>query len=432
MAKKKRASSKAPKSKRRSNELKIFRYIPSTRAGVKSAKPFNVIADSRTAADIGAGVALRERIKYKVVEIQGADASFQIATEKKVLGSGDRMVLYRNLAQFTRGQRQSTTAALRYVAPMMNRPYLRGIVGQLAVLGDRGYKLSQAMEKIGGFSEFEIAQIKVAEDTGKTDSIADALADFFVSKREQGSAIRRAVTIPAVTMVLALVAYGVLGLAVLPKFEKLYEESGKFPMLASFTVNVSEFLFGNWFIFIPLLILAMIFRLKIKDWLWSFPSVQRGFIRLPFIGEIQGMILLGQSFQALSIMTQSGKTLASSYEFLDRMISQIDFKEYFHLIRANSIAGYGTGDAFYEASATLPVKGEGDRVASIMSATESLGDPSESIQLLAQEYYVVMRDFLATIEKKVMLAGSLCAFIFVSPALIGTARVIMNLSQTIG
>jgi type II secretory pathway component PulF len=342
------------------------------------------------------------------------------------------MVLYRNLAQFTRGQRQSTTAALRYVAPMMNRPYLRGIVGQLAVLGDRGYKLSQAMEKIGGFSEFEIAQIKVAEDTGKTDSIADALADFFVSKREQGSAIRRAVTIPAVTMVLALVAYGVLGLAVLPKFEKLYEASGKFPMLASFTVNVSEFLFGNWFIFIPLIILAMVFRLKIKDWLWSFPFVQRGFIRLPFIGEIQGMILLGQSFQALSIMTQSGKTLASSYEFLDRMISQIDFKEYFHLIRTNSIAGYGTGDAFYEASATLPVKGEGDRVASIMSATESLGDPSESIQLLAQEYYVVMRDFLATIEKKVMLAGSLCAFIFVSPALIGTARVIMNLSQTIG
>ena len=410
---------------------KIFTYTAKPKKGIKPPKPFNVIAEDRVLADLGAGVDQRKRISFQVKEVKGADASFQLFWEAKQMGTENRITFYSYLAQFTRGGKQTTPDALLYVAPMMGKPFLRGMVAKLATVVRDGKNLSEAMQEVGGFSEFEIAQTQISEKTGQTAEIADALADFFEQRRKAFAYVQRAIFIPIVSIALALIAYLVLGLKVLPQFEKLYASNGGLPFLGAAVKNVAEFIAGLWHVCLVGVIALVLMKNQIMGALWKQDAIQKIAVRVPAVGSIYTMVTLGSSFDALAVMTRSGMTLTNSYEFLDKMLTHCEFKQYFSTIRKNAEAGYGTGDSFFEVSSVIPMANEGDRIASIMAATETLGDPSLSVTNLAQEYRRVVDDFLLGVEKRVMVAGTVTAILLALPALIGTAQCIVNLSQVV-
>lgn len=121
-----------------------------------------------------------------------------------------------------------------------------------------GLPFSQAVKDSGCFPDYVVNMVLLGERTGLLDVTTERLADHYEKEYQLSEAIRRAVTYPAMMMLMLLIILFVLFTKVMPVFSGVYEQLGaSIPPGGLLAIRLGGILSGAALIFLGLLVLLL-------------------------------------------------------------------------------------------------------------------------------------------------------------------------------
>jgi type IV pilus assembly protein PilC len=161
---------------------------------------------------------------------------------------------------------------------------------------EAGSSLADAMERRPQiFDPMFRAMVRSGESSGRLDEALDRVAFQLEKLDALRRQIRSAMMYPAFVFTLAIVVLLVVVAFIVPIFAGIFTEiakeqpgeSAELPRLTQLTMGVSNIITGYWFIWIPLLVGAIIGFFQWKKTDWGRPQWDKAKIKIPFhIGDV--------------------------------------------------------------------------------------------------------------------------------------------------
>jgi type IV pilus assembly protein PilC len=174
---------------------------------------------------------------------------------------------------------------------------------------EAGLPLSDALERHNKvFGPLFVAMIRSGETGGMLEESLLRIADQLEKEDALRRQVRSAMVYPAVvisfamTVMLALVAF------IVPVFAKIFEDfGGELPTLTKFTVGLSGFITGRWYLCIAFTIAVVWSFLAWKKSSWGRPQWDRFKLRVPLkIGDTVQKVCLARWSRTFSALVSSG------------------------------------------------------------------------------------------------------------------------------
>ena len=174
-----------------------------------------------------------------------------------------------------------------------------------------GRSLTQAMSdqpKI--YNSLFVSMINVGENTGRLEDVFYQLAEYFSLEQETRKRISSAMRYPLMVIIFIGVAIAILNIWVIPVFSTMFAKFGvDLPLTTRILIGTSNFFVHYW----PLLLAVSIVipfgirrALKVKEVRIKWDQYK---LKIPVLGNIQYMALLGRFCRSFSLMLQSGVPL---------------------------------------------------------------------------------------------------------------------------
>ena len=100
------------------------------------------------------------------------------------------------------------------------------LITQIRDICRKGETFSTALKETGVFPDYVIHMISLGEESGKTDTCMNALAEFYEKEQAIAESLRGALTYPVVMLFMMLVVIIVLVGKVMPIFQQVFNELG--------------------------------------------------------------------------------------------------------------------------------------------------------------------------------------------------------------
>ena len=100
------------------------------------------------------------------------------------------------------------------------------LITQIRDICRKGETFSTALKETGVFPDYVINMISLGEESGKTDTCMNALAEFYEKEQAIAESLRGALTYPVVMLFMMLVVIIVLVGKVMPIFQQVFNELG--------------------------------------------------------------------------------------------------------------------------------------------------------------------------------------------------------------
>lgn len=130
----------------------------------------------------------------------------------------------------------------------------------LSAMSDKvrmGFPFSEAVTEVNCFPPYVVNMILLGERTGTLDVTLESLADYYEREYQLAESLRKAVTYPAMMILMLIVILFVLFTKVMPVFSGVYEQLGaSLPPAAEAAIHLGSILSGAALIFALLLIAA--------------------------------------------------------------------------------------------------------------------------------------------------------------------------------
>src|SRR5574344_1276085 len=163
------------------------------------------------------------------------------------ISSKDKIVFTRQFATLI-GAGLPLSNSLRVVEEQTESKGMKEVIESVLANVEAGKTLTEACEKYPDiFNNLYIALLRAGEASGTLDISLKRLADQQEKDEAMISAIRGALTYPAIILVVIVAVVIFMVLVVVPQVEGLYEDLGKqLPFATQILVNFSNFLVDNW------------------------------------------------------------------------------------------------------------------------------------------------------------------------------------------
>ncbi len=102
----------------------------------------------------------------------------------------------------------------------------KDLITQIRDTCRKGEKFSKALAETGVFPDYVINMISLGEESGKTDTCMNALAEFYEKEQAISESLRGALTYPVVMLIMMLIVIIVLVGKVMPIFQQVFNELG--------------------------------------------------------------------------------------------------------------------------------------------------------------------------------------------------------------
>lgn len=219
--------------------------------------------------------------------------------------------------------------ALSVIVEQTSNPKFKVILSEVAYDVDNGSFLSDAFKKHPKvFSDFYCNVVKAGETSGKLDSILEYLSDEIEKDYDLTKKFKGALIYPAfITVGLTGVGF-VFMFFVLPELTKILEESGAtLPLPTRIVIAVADF-FTNYYIFIGIALIGLIFALK---QFFKTTSGKRArdvfYIKMPLIGPIFQLIYLVRLCRSLGTLLKGGVPLTKSLEIVGDIVRNAVYRD---------------------------------------------------------------------------------------------------------
>ena len=206
---------------------------------------------------------------------------------------------------------------------------LREILADVEEKIKSGMPLSEAFESQGVFPKIYAASLLAGERSGALDDVLLRYVSYL--KRSVGISrkLRGALAYPAFLLLASIGMVAFLVLYIIPRMSNLFEglsTSKGLPAVTEFVLGVSNALAGNFWWFLPLLIIVVT---MLAIWLRT-PSgkliLHRFLLRLPLVGQLIKQMTTAQLARSLSTLISGGITVPDSWDISSQAINNLELR----------------------------------------------------------------------------------------------------------
>lgn len=184
-----------------------------------------------------------------------------------------------------------------------------------------GSSLSNTLESLDMFSQYEYFSIKLGEETGKLGEVLMELSDFFKSKIQQRRKIISALTYPVLVLFTSFAAIFFMIKFVVPMFSDVFKRfGGELPYLTNVILKISAW-FDRYFLLTILILLgALGFYFLNRNKLWYLKWSSNFLLKLPMVGDIVQKIYLARLSNTMRLLSSTNTPLLKSLDLVKQMI----------------------------------------------------------------------------------------------------------------
>ena len=159
--------------------------------------------------------------------------------------------------------------ALSIVKEDTTDSYYNSFLTQMSENVEHGMRFHEALEETHMFPDYVVSLMRLGEETGRLDTVADSLASYYEKEDTLRQNIKSAVLYPVIMVGLMLIVVMVVLRFVLPVFQQVFEEmgssmSGISGALLQFGNALSRYSFAINLFLLALLLLILFFALTDK------------------------------------------------------------------------------------------------------------------------------------------------------------------------
>ena len=166
------------------------------------------------------------------------------------------------------------------------------------------------------FKPLYISMVRAGESGGLLESALMRTADQLEKEDALRRQVRAAMVYPAVVVSFAIAVLLALVAFIVPVFAKVFKDfGGKLPTLTQFTVGLSNFITGQWYLMIVIVVAVVWAFFAWKRSSWGRPQWDRFRLRIPLrIGEVVQKVALARWSRTLSALVSAGVPILQAIE----------------------------------------------------------------------------------------------------------------------
>lgn len=232
------------------------------------------------------------------------------------------------------------------------------------------------------FDELYCSLIAAGETSGTLDTMLDRIATYREKAEALKATIKKALTYPIATIVVAIVVTGILLINVVPQFASTFESFGsELPAFTQFVVDLSE-LVQQWWLIILGGMVALVFAFnRLQKTNKDFSNrVDALLLKAPIFGEIVKNGVVARYARTLSTTSAAGVPLVEALEATSKAAGNAVYKQAIDDIRADVTSGSSLLQAT-RASGLFPMF-----VIQMTSIGEESGTLDEMLGKVADQY----------------------------------------------
>lgn len=234
-------------------------------------------------------------------------------------------------------------SALRALASQNDNPTFRDIILNVAARVEEGLSLSRALaEHPKTFSKFFISVVQSGEASGRMGDSLEYLADHLEREYKLKSQIKGAMIYPIFILVVAILAFVVLTIVVIPNLVKALEQFEEdLPAVTHAVLGLSE-LMTSWFGLLILGILVVAIFLLIR-WFRSpkgRTKLDAWILKLPLgVGDFFQKFYLTRFSQNLSVLVESGLPISEALKITGEVVGNSAYHDALERVQTRVIRG---------------------------------------------------------------------------------------------
>lgn len=191
-----------------------------------------------------------------------------------------------------------------------------------------GTAFTKALEKHRKvFPHMFIHLVEAGEVSGSLPEVLDRLALYYEREDELRKKISEALMYPAIIISVSLIMVLVLLFAVLPMLVRNFAGFGvEIPGVTLAVLAGRDWAVSHWYVVLGIiiaLILGIRYYITTKPGRLMKDSLQ---LKLPVVGEMQKMVIFSRFCRTLSLLLDSGITMLSSLQILERLMDNVVIK----------------------------------------------------------------------------------------------------------
>lgn len=262
--------------------------------------------------------AINEQLVRTYLQKQGI-TPITIAEKPKPLYESKGTIKTKHIVTFSRQMTtmlsagMSVTQALKLIRDGIQKPLkLREMVEAIQVDVENGNSFSEALKKYPvQFNDLYISLVSAGEEAGVLDDTMGKIATNLEKTETIKKKVKKAMTYPAMVIIVAIIVTMVLLIKVVPVFESFFQDFGaKLPALTESVVEVSRAM-RSWGWIVPVILVILIgFFIWYKKRNRNFQrAVNKFSFKIPILGGVLKVGSMARYARTLSVLFESGVPL---------------------------------------------------------------------------------------------------------------------------
>ena len=311
----------------------------------------------------------------------GALLRLELPVFSRSIGVRERMAFTEQLALLL-DTGVSLHEALKVLQQQTEDPKLAAIL--LALVDDvtEGKPFSLALARHPQmFSQTYISLIAAAEEGGFLQQVLMQLLEIDEKNSRLQAVVTAALSYPVFLVVFSAAVVVFVLMAIVPKFEELFESiRDQLPLATVVLMALSSFLAKHW-----LLTLAGLGAALAGVWLWAKTPAGELLIddlklRIPLVGDVFTQVYLNQTLNVLGLALISGVPITSALKASQEVIPNRRFARFLETVREEVNNGRGIASGFQKAPFIPPM------VREMIATGERTGDLGKVMMRIAEFY----------------------------------------------
>ncbi|NRR91365.1 type II secretion system F family protein [Winogradskyella undariae] len=209
-----------------------------------------------------------------------------------------------------------------------------------------GLSLSESVIKNNQFTQYEYYSLKIGEETGTLQQVAEQLGAFFSRKNEQKRNLISALTYPSIILTTAVLVVAFMLYYVVPMFQDIFEQQKvELPAITKFIISCSDFIKSYGLFIFTLIIGVIFFRTFFNKKKWFKKLKDKIIVKIPFIGDFIKIVYLSQFTQAIALLTASKVPVVYSIQLVKQMIDFYPLQNALNAVEQNILEGHSLSES---------------------------------------------------------------------------------------
>ncbi|MBP6916814.1 type II secretion system F family protein [Candidatus Saccharibacteria bacterium] len=365
-----------------------------------------------------------EQAAAKIIKDQGlAPLSIELQKESKKgffnkVRSKDRVLFARQLSTLINAG-LPLVQSLRNVQQQTTSKALRAIISEVIIDVEGGNSFSAALQKHPqAFSPVFTSMVAAGEVSGTLDVSLERIANQQEKDAEIVSKIRGAMAYPAVVILVMIAVVGFMVVSVIPQVKVLYEDipGANLPLVTRILVAVSDFIIHFWWLFLILLIIAIVFGSRWARSMGGKRFVDKAKLTVKPISRLYKKMYMARFARTGGTLVASGVPLIQMLEVTAQAINNVYIEESINRAIEQVKGGKSLGDALQGDPNFLEL------VPNMLHIGEQSGSTEEMMNKVADYYEKEVDNEIKTIstiiEPALMILLGIVALIIVAAVLL--------------